>query len=423
MNGGTVPYGADLPDGWSSSPLKYLASLTNGYVFNSQDWKDNGTPIIRIENLNGSRDFNYSDSELEALYRITKGDLLFSWSGNPGTSFGPFRWNFSGDFYLNQHIFKVAVFGCDKNWLFWALKAATHWIERELTSGMIGMVHVTKEDLKDVPIPIPPLEEQRRIAEFLDAETSRIDRLIDLQRALIDRMNEREVAHLDLAIDRAISDAGAAPLRRFVRDVDQGTSPQCEAFPAPEGEWGVLKVGCLRPGIFFPEENKRLPDGVEPKLSAEVREGDLLIARANTPQLVGSTAVVPRVRRKLLLPDKIFRVSLSSDANADFIASVARGSRIRGLCSVSSNGASQSMANIRFEEVKNWPIPAIKITEQREFIARIAQGRQELDALRPAVKRQLDLLAERRQALITAAVTGQFDVNTASRSTPSGGIA
>lgn len=294
---------------------------------------------------------------------------------------------------------------------------------RQFIKQTTGIQNLDAEALLAEHCIIPPLDEQRRIADFLDAETSRIDRLTDLQTVIIDKMNERETAQLDLAIDRAISDAGVAPLRRFVWGVDQGTSPQCEAFPASDGEWGVLKVGCLRPGIFFPEENKRLPDGVEPKRSAEVREGNLLIARANTPQLVGSTAVVPRVRRKLLLPDKIFRVSLTSDTDAEFIASVARGSRIRALCAASSNGASQSMANIRFEEVKNWPIPAIEITEQREFVARIARGRQELDVLRPAVQRQLDLLAERRQTLITAAVTGQFDVTTASRSTTPGGIA
>ncbi|WP_406135501.1 restriction endonuclease subunit S [Streptomyces sp. NBC_01089] len=273
---------------------------------------------------------------------------------------------------------------------------------------------INASEIGNLPIWLPSLDEQLRIADFLDAETARIDRLVDLQKRVVDKLNEREAAQLDIAIDELISRSATAPLRRFVWRVDQGVSPQCEAVPASDEEWGVLKVSCLRPGVFNPGENKRLPDDLQPERSSEVREGDLLITRANTPQLVGSTAVVPKVRSKLLLPDKIFRVRLSEGMMPEFVATIARGSRIRSLSAAGSNGASQSMANIRFEEVKGWPVPAVKRAAQEEFVDRIARSREQLDALRSLVDRQITLLSERRQALITAAVTGQFDVSTAS---------
>ncbi|MFI1518594.1 restriction endonuclease subunit S [Kitasatospora cineracea] len=409
-----LPYAPSAPESWEVVPLKFLAELANGYVFKSDEWADSGTPIIRIENLNGSGNFNYSRLELPRRYRVGPGELLFAWSGNPGTSFGPFRWDQPGLHFLNQHIFNVSVHGCEKDWLFWSLRAATRWIERELTSGMIGMVHVTKEELKNVPIPVPPLDEQRRIANFLDAESARIDQLASVRLSQLNLLEERESALLDLEIDGLMASGAVAPLRRFVWSVDQGASPQCEAVPAREGEWGVLKVSCLRPGSFFPGENKRLPSGVEPMARSEVREGDLLITRANTPQLVGSTAVVPAVRSKLLLSDKIFRVRLTRGMLPEFVAELARGSRIRALCAASSNGASQSMANIRFEEVKAWPVPVVSVAEQRLVVERITNKRKVIEALRRAIDSQRALLAERRQALITAAVTGQFDVSTAS---------
>ncbi|WP_314220911.1 restriction endonuclease subunit S [Streptomyces zaehneri] len=414
MTDACLPYGSALPGTWAAVPLKYLATLTNGYVFNSGQRSDTGTPIIRIENLNGSSRFNHSELSLPNRYRVDSGDLLFSWSGNPGTSFGPYLWTKHGKHYLNQHIFKVGVFGCDPRWLYWALMAATRWIERELTSGMIGMVHVTKEDLSGVPIPVPPVEVQRRIADFLDAETANIERLIQLQQQVMQRLDERESAQLDSAIDNLMNEWGTVPLRRFLLGMEQGTSPQADAFPAGPNEWGVLKVSCLRPERFFPDENKQLPAEIKPDPRHEVREGDLLITRANTPQLVGSTAVVPHVRSKLLLSDKIFRVRLDARISAEFVATLARGRRIRDLCAAASNGASQSMANIRFEEVKGWPIPAAPLDAQLDLVKRVGQQRSNLDALRDKVARQATLLAERRQALITAAVTGQFDVSTAS---------
>ncbi|MDQ0765255.1 restriction endonuclease subunit S [Streptomyces canus] len=260
----------------------------------------------------------------------------------------------------------------------------------------------------------PEMGEQHRIADFLDTETARIDRLASLQTEVIVRLDERESAIVDLAIDNLIERAGTAPFRRFITGMDQGSSPQCDAVPADDDEWGVLKVSCLRPGSFRPDQNKRLPEGSLPDSRNEVRAGDLLITRANTPQLVGSTAVVPAVRRGLLLSDKIFRVTIANSLDSHYVALIARGSRVRAMCSASSNGASQSMANIRFDEVKEWPIPVISKSEQKKVVSEIDRSRTQTAALRTRIVRQLDLLAERRQALITAAVTGQFDVSTAS---------
>src|SRR5690606_29994114 len=223
--------------------------------------------------------------------------------------------------------------------------------------GVAGQKRVPEAFLQDLPVSLPSLDQQRRIADFLDAETARIDRMVRLQEILRRRLDERERSFLDLAIENLASRFGVAPLRRFILGVEQGTSPQCDAVPAKEDEWGVLKVSCLRPLVFLEGENKRLPVGMRPNLRHEVREGDLLIARANTPELVGSTAVVPGVRKKLLLSDKIFRIRTVAGIDPRYVAIVASGSRVRALCAASSNGASQSMANIRFEEVKAWPIP------------------------------------------------------------------
>ncbi|MGW2086637.1 restriction endonuclease subunit S [Streptomyces sp. NPDC001880] len=409
-----LPYGASLPSSWSVVPLKYLATLSNGYVFKSDGWADTGTPIIRIENLNGSGNFNYSNLELSAKYQVRPGDLLFSWSGNPGTSFGPFRWDKPGLHFLNQHIFNVSVHGCDKNWLYWSLRAATHWIERVLTSGMIGMVHVTKEELSRVPVPIPSLEEQRRIADFLDAETARIDRLASLQKAVLARLDERDRALRDGMLDQLLETVDEVPLRRFVTRIDQGSSPQCEAVPRTGHEWGVLKLSAVKNGRFIPTENKCLPDEVTPRREYEVHVGDLLVTRANTPSLVGDVAVAMGDVKGLLLPDLIYRVGLVPGINPEFITEIALGSRVRLLIEAVARGSSQSMVKLRGDDIREWPIPAATQTQQASLVVNVRQGQAATDRLRGAIHKQLALLAERRQSLITAAVTGQIDVSTAS---------
>ena len=67
--------------------------------------------------------------ELPAKYCADKGDLLFGWSGNRGTSFGPFLWWRAGRHYVNQHIFRVIDFDVDKERLYWALRAVTFYVE------------------------------------------------------------------------------------------------------------------------------------------------------------------------------------------------------------------------------------------------------------------------------------------------------
>jgi type I restriction enzyme S subunit len=286
------------------------------------------------------------------------------------------------------------------------------YVYAALIVGATNQIELNRERLGDAPVPLPPLNEQRRIAEFLDVETGRIDKMADLEKQLLGLLSERQQTVLDLCLDKISAKVGTIPLRRFVLRMDQGSSPQCESVPAEDGEWGVLKVSCLRPGLFIPEENKRLPPGVEPDVRSEVKRGDLLITRANTPALVGSTAVVKNVRPGLLLCDKIFRVKVSTDLDPEFVAFVAQGSRVRATSAATSNGASQSMANLRFEEIKEWQIPAVSLSEQRRVVDLMTQSYEVITDLKSKIDRRLALLAERRQALITAAVTGQFDVTT-----------
>jgi len=196
----------------------------------------------------------------------------------------------------------------------------------------------------------------------------------------------------------------------MIWSIEQGSSPQCDNFPAGAEEWGVLKLSAVKNGSFFEEENKQLPADIEPERRYEIQHGDLLITRANTPQLVGAAAVADSPRRKLMLCDKIFRVATTPDLLPEFLVLVSLATRIRDMCAEASHGASQSMANLKTEEIKRWPVPAASVPVQRAVIEEISEARSYAATLTDAIDRQLALLSERRQALITAAVTGGISV-------------
>lgn len=146
-----------------------LCKLQNGRAFKPEEWSEEGTPIVRIQNLNDeTKPFNYCNFDVEKRFWINSGDLLFSWSGTPGTSFGAFFWN-RGKGFLNQHIFRVDVKEelVDKHYLRYALNSLIVKIIDQAHGG-VGLKHITKAKLEEVQIPLPTIAEQRRIASILD---------------------------------------------------------------------------------------------------------------------------------------------------------------------------------------------------------------------------------------------------------------
>ena len=161
-------------------PIGEICDLINGRAFKPQDWEDSesgGLPIVRIQNLNTPNSkFNYYTGEVRERHIISEGELLFSWSGSRGTSFGAHIWN-GRKAVLNQHIFKVRF---DKEraikmYLFHALNKAVAQVEENLHGG-VGLVHITKGNLERIAVPLPPLEVQREIVAEIEGYQREIEK-------------------------------------------------------------------------------------------------------------------------------------------------------------------------------------------------------------------------------------------------------
>jgi len=123
-----------------------------------------GLPIIRIQNLNGSRDFHRFPGRPNPRWTVESGDLLFAWAGVRGSSFGPRLWS-GPKGVLNQHIFRLRpVDGVVKVWLFEALKLVTREIEERAHGFKSSLLHLRKRDLLEHRVAVPPLPIQRWIA-------------------------------------------------------------------------------------------------------------------------------------------------------------------------------------------------------------------------------------------------------------------
>lgn len=154
---------------WRVSTVADICEMRNGHGFGPDDWSDAGLPIIRIQNLNGGKSFDYFAGEPDPRWLVEPGQLLFAWAGTKGVSFGPTVWR--GPLgVLNQHIFKVyPKEGIDPDWLYWALRHVTDRIEGSAHGFKATLVHVKKSDIDRQVVHVPPRGEQRRIARMLAA--------------------------------------------------------------------------------------------------------------------------------------------------------------------------------------------------------------------------------------------------------------
>src|SRR6266850_3740233 len=169
--------------GWSRKPIAELCDFSGGYGFRPPDWSENGLPIIRIQNLNGGKNFDYYSGTPEPAWLVEPGQLLFAWAGTRGVSFGPTIWR--GPLgVLNQHIYRVHPKpGVDKEWLYLALRVVTRRIEEKAHGFKSTLVHVRKSDIDNQVVSVPDERGQKRIADVVrcwEKSEIRLKRRIDL---------------------------------------------------------------------------------------------------------------------------------------------------------------------------------------------------------------------------------------------------
>lgn len=409
---GFEPLGA-VPAHWVVTALKRYATFVYGDALAAEIRRDGATPVFGSNGIVGLHD--EPNTLAPAIFIGRKGSCgALSWSYEAGFAIDT-------AYYVDARSTKANL-----KWLYWAL----HVLGLSKLSQDTGVPGLSREIAHESLLAFPSLPEQTAIASFLDRETRKIDALVEEQRRLIALLKEKRQAVISHAVtkgldpnapmkDSGVEWLGEVPahweVKRFkhlINSIEQGWSPQCEASPAEtENDWAVLKVGCVNGGSFNPEENKTLPPELTPIESLGISEGDLLISRANTRELVGSTAVATKAYPRLMLCDKLYRLRFRAATMLPQFASFYLATPgARGQIEVAATGASSSMVNIGQSTILEMEIAVPPLAEQGSIcLAAMAQGgdfRRLVDAAETAIA----LLAERRAALISAAVTGKIDV-------------
>lgn len=247
------------------------------------------------------------------------------------------------------------------------------------SSGLCSDTNNCKyESFRLIKTLVPPFPEQRRIAEVLgsmdesiEKNQSLIAKLQDLKKATLHELLTKGIGHTEFKespVGRIPGRWEAVRLGKLLNCIEAGKSPDCPGRPATSSEWGVLKVGAIRPDGFADNENKAVANSAQVHKAYEVRAGDLLMSRANTYELVGLVCYVDKTRPKLMLCDKTLRLIVNPNlAQPEFIFHVLQTPVVRKQIEDSATGTSSSMKNISQNAITGLLLPQPSLEEQKQI--------------------------------------------------------
>lgn len=158
-------------------------------------------------------------------------------------------------------------------------------------------------------------------------------------------------------------------LSNLISHIDSGWSPNCEEKVAATEEWGILKTTSTTWAGYNQHANKKLPNFLTPRTALEVKAGDILITRAGPVNRVGVVAFVEKTRPKLMISDKLIRVSKNDDTDGAFLARLISTSKSQKYLNARTSGLAEAQANISQKILSVMPLIVPGLAEQQKIAA------------------------------------------------------
>lgn len=294
----------------------------------------------------------------------------------------------------------------DARFVAYALMASSDFLD-SIGRGTTFM-EVSSQQLAEVRLPAPPVDEQRVIAGYLDRETQKIDELIAEQRGLIETLQERKMSKITDAVFGVA--ARTVPLRRVADVVDcahvtadfveDDTHFPVASIAECQGSYVDLSTAKYTTREFFDHlrAGNRAP-----------RPGDLLFIRNAS---VGLVSTVPQDIPNFAVGQETVLLRRRSDMLPDFLRYALTSARVKHDIKRSMIGSTFKRVNV--SAIRSLPIPEVPVNKQQKIISHLDEQIAGIDELISESEEFIALSQERRAALITAAVTGQIDVRNAS---------
>lgn len=447
LDGQVRPGTTSFPGHWQVRPLRAIArpgsaSFTDGDWIESPYITDDGIRLIQTGNIGvgeyRERGFRYVSEQTFRLLGCTEvlpGDVLICRLADPigRACLAPdlgVRMITSVDVCILRPREEV-----DPRFLVYWLSSAPHLQSMEAIGRGGTRQRISRSQLGAIRVPVPPIPEQCAIADYLDHETARIDALVGKKRRLVELLGQRESARLSLDVL-----GGARSADSYRQDCQRGLEPAVALSGAVPPDWSVeqirrsalswtdgpfgsalkssdysdrgarvIRLGNVGRGRFLDDDRAYIPlDYFSTLREYEARPGDVIVAAlGDTGHPLGRACVIPNDLGPAIVKADCFRLRLDpSRLDGHFLVwflSSAVGSALVGLA---ARGATRSRINL--SDVVSVHVPRPPLAQQQAIVRSVEARRGHVDKARRSIEMAVARLMERRQALITAAVTGQI---------------
>jgi type I restriction enzyme, S subunit len=408
----TGPLWGTLPDGWGIGQVKHTATVTLGKMLQSKDsGGDVDAPYMRAANvqpdgvlaLDDVNEMWFGKVELKQL-SIRAGDVVVVEGGQGGFGRAAYvdedllGWGFQNS--INR-LRPIGDF--DGRFIAFYLIALRASGFIRAYANVVSMPHLTAEKLARIPIPLPPLDEQHAIADYLDRETARIDTLTEEQQRLIEMLRERRESAIRSVLLTGLDD-----------EMPRRSSGVARLGDIPS-HWRMVPTRYLCTITTGSEDSgNATDDGAYPfyvrgrevlRIDHYSFDGEAVMTPGDGQG--GTGKVFHYVNGKFEAHQRVYVfkdfVSISGWYFYYFLSTFLRPVALAGSNTV-------TMESLRRPLLADFRVAVPPPEEQKQITTYLDKQTAKMDDLIAESERFIELARERRSALITAAVTGQIDV-------------
>lgn len=252
-------------------------------------------------------------------------------------------------------------------------------------------------------LPLPPLDEQKKIADELDRELTEIDEFIADQYRLLNLIDEKFQIQLEHLFTENCD--YWIPLKRLGITKKSGFSANgAERAADINSEIGVLKTGSVTKGEFLPSENKLVDDPAEiEKLQTAVEKGSLIVNRANTKDLVGSISYTDKSYQNLFISDLLWSISIQN-IDPRIIYFYSKTQYYRRQIAKIHTGTSSTMQKISYENFKDIQIPLLSSANEDVVLDQFKDLHFTKNKLISEINSSIFLLKNKKSSLIVRSI-------------------
>ncbi len=410
-------------------PLGSLVKIVRGISYKSSELADGelGVPMVNLRNVGKGGGFRTDGlkrytGEYKSSQVLQPGDLVLA-----NTDLSKAK-DVLGSTFLIPHTLSGAVLSLDlsklvpdesvinKRFLNYFLHSPEARAFMKEHGQGITVMHLRMSALPSLEVPVPPLEEQKRLVEALDDHLSRLDKaLADLRFASI------KSSHLFLAaLDQAIEEVGQGSYKSLreclislegKKLVQRGWSPQCLAHPKSNVDnWAVLKTTAVQNMRFEPQHNKELPRTLTPKQHLEVLPGDFLMTTTGPRNRCGVVCHVASTPEKLIFSGKILRFRPDPDqVKPAWLELVLASHKYQKQLDSLKVGSSDSSVSIGNAQVLELLIPVPTLAAQDRLISRVERMKELSERFELEISHETKKFQHLRDALLNKTFAGNLE--------------